>query len=75
MESTQKFNGLADVYTIGRPGYASGLIDYLYLKHGFSDQSVIADIGSGTGKFSKLLLDKEVLYIVLNPTMICEIRL
>ncbi|WP_133013899.1 class I SAM-dependent methyltransferase [Clostridium cuniculi] len=67
MESTQKFNGLADVYTLGRPGYANELIDYLYLQHGFSDQSVIADIGSGTGKFSKLLLDKGSAVYCVEP--------
>lgn len=58
MENTQKFSGLAEVYALGRPGYAKALIDALYQEHGFCEQSVIADIGSGTGKFSKLLLDR-----------------
>ncbi len=58
MENTQKFNGLAASYAAGRPSYASALIDYLYSMQRFSEDSVIADIASGTGKFSKLLLDQ-----------------
>ena len=58
MDSTQRFNGLARDYTIGRPAYSTELMEYLYTRVGFSAQSVIADIGSGTGKFTKQLLDK-----------------
>lgn len=43
-------------YTIGRPAYAKELIDYLYSHEGLSAKSVIADIGSGTGKFAGQLL-------------------
>ena len=58
MNSTQKFSGLANVYTEGRPTYAKELIEDLYTKYGVSKESVIADIGSGTGKLAKQLLDK-----------------
>lgn len=58
MDSTKIFNALAQNYTIGRPMYADSLIDCLYTDYGFSDKSVIADIGSGTGKFSRQLLDR-----------------
>jgi len=58
MDSTQNFSGLAKDYTIGRPAYANALIEHLYSRYGFSDQSIIADIGLGTGKFAKQLLDK-----------------
>ena len=58
MDNTQKFSGRAENYTKGRPGYPSALFDCLYTDYGFSDNSSIADIGSGTGKFSKYLLDK-----------------
>ena len=58
MNNTEKFSGRAEVYTEGRPSYALELIVCLYEKYGFARQSIIADIGSGTGKLTKQLLDK-----------------
>ena len=58
MDSTKMFDGYANDYTVGRPSYAAELIDCLYNKYGFSKSSIIADIGSGTGKFAKHLLDR-----------------
>ncbi len=57
-ENTELFSGRAAAYDKGRPSYAKALIDHLYREEGFSDNSVIADIGSGTGIFSKLLLER-----------------
>ncbi len=57
MKSTEKFNQRAEDYTLARPSYAKDFIKYLYSEQGFSKSSVIADIGSGTGKLSKQLLD------------------
>ena len=67
MDSTQKFSGLANEYTIGRPSYANAFIESLYSQYGFSKQSVIADIGSGTGKFAKQLLDKGSFVYCVEP--------
>ncbi len=53
MDNTETFTHLANYYTIGRPAYANTFIESLYSQYGFSEQSVIADIGSGTGKFAK----------------------
>jgi len=58
MDHTQNFNGLAADYTVGRPAYAMDFIDSLYVQYGFTEYSTIADIGAGTGKFSKQLLDR-----------------
>lgn len=58
MDTTKKFDGYAKDYTVGRPSYASELIDCMYNRFGISGNSVIADVGSGTGKFAKHLLDK-----------------
>jgi len=58
MDSTRKFDGYAKEYTVGRPGYAQDLINCLYERYGISEKSVIADIGSGTGKFAKHLLER-----------------
>ena len=74
MDTTNKFDGLANDYTAGRPGYSAELIDYLYSEHGFSEASVIADIGSGTGKFAEYLLEKgsEVFCVEPNDDMRSE---
>lgn len=58
MQNTEKFTNRAVAYTRGRPDYAESFIDYLYNELGFSTESHIADIGCGTGKFTKQLLDR-----------------
>ncbi len=58
MANTEKFTDRAAVYTVGRPNYAESFIKYLYDELDFSDESFIADIGCGTGKFAKQLLDR-----------------
>ncbi|MDE5985418.1 MAG: class I SAM-dependent methyltransferase [Eubacterium sp.] len=67
MDNTQKFSGRAQDYTKGRPGYPQALFDCLYDKYSFSDSSVIADIGAGTGKFSKYLLDMGSKVYLVEP--------
>lgn len=67
MDNTQKFTGLANDYTIGRPAYADTFIESLYAGYGLSEQSVIADIGSGTGKFAKQLLEKGSFVYCVEP--------
>ena len=67
MDTTKKFDGYANDYTIGRPGYAAELIECMYGIYGMAKESVIADIGSGTGKFAKHLLDKGSLVYCVEP--------
>lgn len=67
MDHTQNFTGLADAYAAARPAYASALIDELYEARGLSGQSVIADVGSGTGKFSRQLLDRGSFVFGVEP--------
>ncbi len=51
-----KFTGRAETYEKYRPGYPDSLIDCLYTELGFRCDSVIADIGAGTGIFTEYLL-------------------
>lgn len=67
MDNTQKFNSLANDYTAGRPDYADAFVESLYSKYGFSEQSVISDIGSGTGRFAKQLLQKGSFVYCVEP--------
>lgn len=67
MDAAKKFNGRAQDYTQGRPDYSPGLIECLYERYGFGEDSVIADIGSGTGKFARHLLEKGSTVLCVEP--------
>jgi SAM-dependent methyltransferase len=67
MNNINKFDQLAEVYTISRPGYPEHLMEYLYEQGGFTSDSVIADVGSGTGKFSAQLLKRGNLVYGVEP--------
>lgn len=54
----ERFTGKADIYKKFRPSYPKELFDYLYSQIGFNQNSAVADIGSGTGIFSRLLLER-----------------
>lgn len=73
MDTMTKFDEKAENYTEGRTNYSAKLINCMYCEYGVSNTSVIADIGSGTGKFSKQLLDRqsEVYCIEPNKDMRC----
>jgi len=66
-DSTKNFNGRAEDYTAGRPTYAKEFIEYLYAECGMTEASVIVDIGSGTGKFAKQLLEKGSKVFCVEP--------
>ena len=58
MTNIYKFNDMAEDYSKYRPTYANECINYLQQQLRLDCKSTIADIGSGTGKLTKLLLDK-----------------
>lgn len=55
--STTRFSSRVDDYVKYRPHYPAGIIDLLADKCGLTPESVIADIGSGTGILTKLFLE------------------
>ena len=54
---TTRFSSRVKDYVLYRPGYPSEIIDYLKNKVRLTPQSVIADIGSGTGKSAEMFLN------------------
>lgn len=50
-----------------RPSYPNKLIEYLYNEGGFSKESVIADVGSGTGNFTRFLLERGSRVVAIEP--------
>ncbi len=58
LDPTARFSSRVDDYRKYRPSYPPQAIDFLEEKCGLSRDSVIADIGCGTGLFAKLLLER-----------------
>ena len=54
---TTRFSSRVKDYILYRPGYPSEIIDYLKNNYGLTPHSVIADIGSGTGKSAEMFLN------------------
>src|SRR5580700_10095564 len=55
--ATQRFSSRVDNYVRYRPGYPGEVLDLLKKKCSLTADSVIADIASGTGIFTRVLLD------------------
>lgn len=65
MENRDRFNGRSSDYSKYRPEYPSDLIPVLEMGIGLTKESVLADIGSGTGKLAELfLLNGNIVYCV-----------
>ncbi|MDR1687604.1 MAG: class I SAM-dependent methyltransferase [Clostridiales bacterium] len=50
-----RFDGMGEIYARFRPNYAPEFINYIFTELGADKNSVIADIGSGTGKLTAQL--------------------
>jgi len=66
-DPTKRFSDRVDNYVKYRPGYPDEVIAFLQKECDLSSNSVIADIGSGTGIFTKLLLDKGYKVYAVEP--------
>ncbi len=62
-----RFSGRADVYDKYRPTYPQKIIDIFAHEHGLKIGDVVADVGSGTGKFTELLLDNGLNVYAVEP--------
>lgn len=60
----QKFTGKAELYEKYRPSYPDELIDFLYSN---AHCEAVADIGAGTGKFTRCLLKKPWKVTAVEP--------
>ncbi len=58
VDNKTRFSDRVDTYVKYRPSYPRELFDYLYGDAGFSPDAEIADIGAGTGIFTRLLLER-----------------
>ncbi len=67
MKTTGNFTGKADIYAKYRPSYPDEYIDYLFSANQLKEDSIVADIGSGTGIFSHQLLERGLHVIGVEP--------
>ena len=56
MNSVSRFSSRVENYAKYRPGYPPGVLEILNSKCGLTRESVIADVGSGTGLLSEVFL-------------------
>jgi len=66
-DNTKRFSNRVDNYVKYRPSYPAQLIDYLLNEIGINKKAIVADIGSGTGIFSKLLINKVKTIYCVEP--------
>src|SRR5690348_3201654 len=71
MNSKERFSNRVEMYVKHRPSYPQEAIDYLYDIVGLRSNSEIADIGAGTGIFSRLLIVRgsRITAVEPNPAM------
>ncbi|MDD1747505.1 MAG: class I SAM-dependent methyltransferase [Methanomassiliicoccales archaeon] len=67
LDPKQRFSGRASSYAKARPGYPPELFDHLFAVGALSAGCKVADLGSGTGIFSELLLDLGVVVYAIEP--------
>jgi len=61
------FDGVAQIYAHYRPGYPHEAAVFLADRLRLDERSVVADVGSGTGLFSRCLLDAGLRVIGVEP--------
>lgn len=66
-DPTARFSGRVDDYVKTRPSYPRGVLDVLREGCGLSAASVVSDLGSGTGLFTKLLLESGARVHAVEP--------
>lgn len=67
MDIKQSFSNRVKDYVKYRPTYPRDAINYLYDNVKFDEDSTVADIGAGTGIFSKLLVERGTKVIAVEP--------
>lgn len=67
MDPTQRFSNRAGDYARARPSYPVETLAILRAHHGLREGSVVADVGSGTGIFTRLLQEAGAKGFAVEP--------
>lgn len=66
-DNTHRFDGKAALYGQYRPSYPEEYFDYLFEKARLEPEDAIADIGAGTGIFTRQLLGRRFAVFAVEP--------
>ena len=67
MDNTKRFSDRVDNYDKYRPSYTNEAISYIFNEFNLTNESVIADIGSGTGIFTEKIIPNSNLVYGVEP--------
>ncbi|HKR21787.1 MAG TPA: class I SAM-dependent methyltransferase [Pyrinomonadaceae bacterium] len=65
--SVERFTSRVEDYAKYRPGYPTAIVELLTTDCGMTPESIIADVGSGTGKLSEIILANGNVVIGVEP--------
>lgn len=65
--TVQRFEGRAKAYAAARPGYPEELADHVLRHLSLAAGTEVADVGSGTGIFTRLLLERGLRVAAVEP--------
>src|SRR5947209_19187036 len=71
---TERFTGLAGLYSQYRPAYPAAALDFIINRCGLNDRSVLVDVGCGTGISSRLFAARGIRVTGIEPNadMLCQ---
>jgi len=56
-DATERFSSRVDNYVRYRPGYPAEVVQFMHASCGLTRDSIVADVASGTGIFTRMLLE------------------
>lgn len=68
-DPTARFSDRVDNYVKYRPGYPAAVLDLLRQEGGWNEQSVVADVGSGTGILTEMYLQAGNEVFAVEPNL------
>jgi SAM-dependent methyltransferase len=68
-QSVERFSSRVENYVLYRPGYPTEICELLKNECGLTNSSVVADVGSGTGKLSEVFLQNGNVVIGIEPNV------
>src|SRR5438128_10355687 len=64
---TERFTGLAGLYSQYRPAYPAAAIDFVVSRCGLNDESMLVDVGCGTGISTRLFAARGIRVMGIEP--------